>query len=406
MPRSLRSELIHLVAVSGLVFLSFGVVTPVLDELVRIPFATIPRATSRFMAVHGVASVIFAIVAGIFSDKIGRRLPVLLLSVVGSGVTSALIPLLDNFNLVLLVRFADGAFGASATVMLFARAIDLAGPRYRAQAMGFMALSVALGFIAAPTLVAGVSLWSGQGAGTVSPQGLVWIFALVGGLLLLAGVTISRRLGEQEIIEPTGQSFGRGLSLVRRQPRILLPAAFGFIDRYTFGTIAHLLGLMVVDRFALGARASAFYMLGFWLAFALACAVAVRLSKRCGVLSVIALGSFGYGLSLMVLGISNPIGFALALINAGVFCALQYIPTVSWLGTIAHARERGTAMAFFNTAGSIGIVCGLVISARLAEVSYALAFAVAGGLEILSAAAARLYAASHRPGGEPVENPA
>ncbi len=377
----------HLALVGVMIFLSFGVVTPVLNDLVRIPFADIPRATSRFMAVHGMASVLFAIIAGVWSDRLGRRMPLLALSILGSGIMSALIPHIHSFPQLLVVRFVDGACGAMATVLIFARAIDIAGTKYRAHAMGYMALSVALGFIAAPLLVATFSsFYTGS-----TP--LILIFGFVGGGLILAAWSFKSLLGAPEQIVPTGHGFMRGFSLLKRQPRIALPAAFGFIDRYTFGTIAHLLSLMLVDKFGLGVQASALYMLGFWCAFALSCGVAVRLDCNQGTLRSVALGSFGYGLCLLLLGALGPIAFGIVFIVAGAFCALQYIPTIAWVGKLAHENERGTAMAVFNTAGSLGILAGLLVSAQLAEISYSLAFGVAGGLELLSALSAKLFLA-------------
>ncbi len=75
----------------------------------------------------------------------------------------------------------------------------------------------------------------------------------------------------------------------------------------------------------------------------------------------------------------------------GVGSAIMFVPTLLWLLERSPGIGRGTAMASFHAAGSLGFLlgplcCGLLVSlADEPQAGYVIAFAVAGVLEMVGA---------------------
>lgn len=378
-----------LTLLSGLCFVSFAIITPVLDELVRDRFGIRNNATTQFMAIHGIASWIFGIAAGVLSDRLGRRVPLIALGLVGSGVTLAAIPLIDDFTVLLVVRFCEGVFGAFALGLIMTRAIDLCGDANRSRTMGTMSIGIAGGFVSAQLMTA-----------ALAPISLSLLFALVGGALVLGGVWMMRDLGRSEDIQ---RLAGGGRAIFRAlasNPRIALPLSFSFVDKFTFGTLAHMTSLAIKDQFGLGTQASALVLLGFWVAFSMFCLPGSRLNERFGSRKTLVFGSALYGICIMGLGVQSLPAFAVLMALSGAFCAIQYIPSITLVGEIAGPSLRGVSMGAWNTAGSMGVVAGLVLSGKLSEGgNYAMAYGVAGGLELAAALVAFVLLLASRGSG-------
>ena len=135
-PRAIP-PIIKLAAINTICFASIGVMTPVLDPLVRERFDVGNAATAQFMGIQGAASMLFGIVAGILSDKTGRRVPLIVLGLIGNGITTALTPHISDFSALLVLRFLDGIFGGLSLGLIITRALDLAGPADRRNVVSF-----------------------------------------------------------------------------------------------------------------------------------------------------------------------------------------------------------------------------------------------------------------------------
>ena len=363
---------LKLALLNTLCFVSFAVITPVLDILIRQPFGLGSGGTARFMAVHGVAMLICGAGAGLWSDKLGRRVPLIVIGLIGSGVTTALIPHVHHFPTLLLVRFLDGCFGAFSLGLIITRALDLAGKENRNRTMGVMSIAISAGFIIAPILT-----------GLLAHRSLPILFGLVGALLVLGGLWMIADLPQAESFTAFRGNLRQVVHTFRVRPRLALPIVFAFVDKFTFGTLAHLTALAVKDLHGKETIASSLILLGFWVAFAPSCLLASRLCDRFGSLATLLAGSAIYGACLMGLGTFNFTGFFGMMTLAGGFCAIQYVPSMALVGEIADPSQRGISMGVWNTAGSIGIVAGIVVSGKLSSTSYALAYGVTGGLEIV-----------------------
>lgn len=370
--------------IAALTFVSFSIVPPVLDALVRARFGD-GGATAQFMGVHGVAALIFGLVGGFVADRAFGNLRTLGLALLGSGAATALLPQIDHFGLLLVVRFVDGACGSMALVLVLTRALRGAKREQRARNMAIVSTSIAAGFLAAPALV-----W------LLLPIGLGALFAGVGAALIVTGMWVL-----VAPVPPSGtrraNPHGGWWQHLRRRKQAVVPIAFAFVDRYSFGTLAHLTSLILMDQWRKSAAWSSASLLLFWLAFLGMCFAAGRSCRRHGSMATLLWGSALYGVSLVLLGLGSLSLFFVAMVLAGGFCALQYVPSMALVGDCIAEEHRGAVMGLWHLSGSIGMVLGLSLSGVLSQISYALAYGVAGALEVgLVCATVLIHQLGHR----------
>ena len=368
MNESARQTIRGLAVATVATFASFSVVSPVLDVLVRQPFSDIPRATSYFMASHGIAAMLSGLLGGLLSDRSRTRVPFIVFGLLGSGLCTAVLPWVHSFDLLLVVRVMDGAFGALAIGALFTRSADVAQAFDGSPVLAAISGSVALGFLLGPILA-----WA------LADVALHLLFLIAGAAQIAAIVPILMS-GHPELEAVTEISWWRAFSSSRK---VLIPLAFNFVDRFTFGALAHLTGLVVVDLYAGSVGMASQAMLLFWTGFVLACPPCAVGVRRLGDHAALILGSIAYGCALIVAVAGGRVWFMGAMTVAGAFCAFQYVPCMSLVGHSAHPKTRASWMAAWNVAGSVGLVVGLVVSGILSEHSYQLAYGVAGGAEVI-----------------------
>lgn len=146
--------------------MGFGIVMPVLPDVIRKFIqgeASVASMYGYFIAIYALLQFLFSPVLGRLSDKYGRR-PVLLLSLLGTGIDYIFMALAPNLELLFLGRVIAGISGASFTVAT-AYLADISDDSNRAKNFGLMGAGFGLGFILGPAL-----------GGLVASQGLMYPF--------------------------------------------------------------------------------------------------------------------------------------------------------------------------------------------------------------------------------------
>jgi DHA1 family tetracycline resistance protein-like MFS transporter len=138
--------------------LGFGLLIPVAPDLVRMllhpgELATQAQAApyvgwlqSTFYAM----SFLFAPALGVLSDRVGRR-PVILISLLGSGLDYFAMALAPNMTWLFITRVINGLSGASFTVAS-AYVADVTPPERRAAGFGLIGAAFGLGFVIGPVI--------------------------------------------------------------------------------------------------------------------------------------------------------------------------------------------------------------------------------------------------------------
>ena len=378
---------VRLAAVVWAVLVSQVLLYPGLDGLIAALGAPGGvRAGMWFLVAEVAAFVVFAVVWGAASDSLGRRTPLVVAGALGGAATYLLLPQLPTlgvgFGGVLLLRAVGGAFTIGAFSLSITMLMDLAGGNGRN--MG--AAGIAIGLGAALGSVVGGQL------AAIDPFAPVYAGAVV---LVVAGgvaVTVGDRVAETAVgtvdsdgdPDPTAPNLAVALATLRARPSLAVPYAFGFIDRLTAGFFS-LVGVFYFgDVFGLDAAGVGVALALFFLPFALLQYPLGSLSDRIGRFIPVVVGSIGYGVAIIAVGVAPTVEVAMALmVLVGVAGAFVAPATMALVSDLCAPAERGVAMGGFNVFGSLGFLAGFLLGGSVADAAgYLTAFLVVGGLEI------------------------
>lgn len=347
-----------------------------------------------FLVAEFGAFVTFAVVWGALSDALGRRIPLIVVGAFGGAASYVALASLSGsglgFGAALLVRVVGGALTIGAFSLSITLLMDLRGGNGRN--MGVAGLAIGLG--AAVGSVVGGSL-----------ADLDALYPVYAGAVVLAGAgllaaTVDDRAatasggeaphGEAaETAEPVG--FRDVLARARTTPGLLVPLAFGFVDRLTAGFFA-LVGVYYFQdpaTFGLSAGAAGATLALFFVPFALLQSPFGALSDRIGRFLPVVAGSVAYGVVTVGVGVAPTYPIAAALmVLVGVCGALMAPATMALVTDLVEPEVRGAAMGLFNVFGSLGFLTGFLIGGGATDAfGYTPAFLAVGGLELAIALA-------------------
>jgi MFS family permease len=334
-------------------------------------------ASTWFLAVELAASVAFVPLWGLASDARGTRVPLIgagALVAAAAYATLALVPraVAVPFAGALVVRAVQGAATVGVLSLAMTMLMDLPGGHGRN--MG--AAGVAIG--------AGTALGAPVG-GLLYEQG-PFVPLGTAALLALAVAALSTRLADRA--PAGGDRSGLGprqvVARVRATPGLSVPYAFGFVDRLSAGVFALAGTLYFRTGFGLSPTATGVLLACFFAPFALFQYPLGALSDRLGRAVPVVVGSVGYGLGTVAVGLAPSVAVvAAAMVTVGVVGAFMSPATMALVTDLAGEADRGVAMAGFNAAGSVGFLAGVVLAGTVAGVAgFAAVFLVAGAVEV------------------------
>jgi MFS family permease len=382
------------IALAGIVFLVLFaqvLLYPGIDTLVAALGAeTRLSASMWFLAAEYAAFVAFAVVWGALSDATGRRVPFVACGALGGAVGYAVLAFVPvaSFETILLLRLFQGATTIGAFSLAITMLMDLPGGHGRN--MG--SAGIAIG--------GGTALGAPVGGQLYELGPLVPLAVTAGlfGLVAVLALTLTDRApGERDTSRPSaaagetgGSRLGAGavasaLSGLARRPVLLVPYAFGFVDRLTAGFFALVGTLYFRETFALSPGETGLLLACFFAPFALLQYPFGKLSDRIGRVVPVLVGSAVYGLVVVVVGLApSAATAAIAMVAVGVLGALMAPATMALVTDLVAETERGAAMAGFNVFGSLGFLAGVLVGGTVAgQFGYFWAFVVAGGIELV-----------------------
>ncbi|MCF2164312.1 MFS transporter [Halobacterium salinarum] len=352
-------------------------VYPGAADLVEAYGAAAPETASRwFLAAEFGAFVAFAGVWGAASDRAGRRTPFIAAGAAAGSLGYAVLAVAPlGLGGALALRVAQGAATIGAFSLAMTMLMDLSADH--GADMGAAGIAIGLGTaLGAPV---------GGQLTELAPRAPL----VVGSVALAVAAAVTVRLPDNA--PTTTQSrLSAAVLAVRDTPAVLVPYAFGFIDRFTAGFFALVGTLYFQSRFGLDAGATGLTLALFFAPFALLQYPFGRLSDRIGRTIPIAAGSALYGVAVAGVGVAPGLRVAQAgMVTVGVLGALMAPATMALVTDIAPDTERGVHMAGFNIAGSLGFLAGIVGGGWIADRrGFQDAFAIAGGAELVLAAVA------------------
>lgn len=366
-----RSPLLVIFITVFIDLVGFGIVIPVLPFYTEgTVFNATPRTVGLLFASYSVMQLIFSPILGRLSDKHGRR-PVLLLSLIGTGIGFLILGFANTLWMLFLGRILDGITGGNISTAQ-AYIADVTTKEDRAKGMGLLGAAFGLGFIFGPAI-----------GGILSRWGIHVPFFFAAGLCFANTVLLYFTL--EETVTPdhparNSAARGRGWSEVFKsltQPRLGYVLAIYFLFVVAFSIMTTSFSLYTMFRFGYDAQHN-----GYLFAYVGLIAVIIqggligRLVKRFGELPLIVAGAFCFAVSLFAVPFVGPYSGGLLglLIGGGVFSLGNSLATPalnSLASKSAGAAEQGTVLGVTQSVSSFARAVGPSLAALLIHSSIA-----------------------------------
>lgn len=149
-----RAAFVFILVTVALDMIAFGIIAPVLPDLVRYfeggDFARASDMIGYFGLAWAAMQFLFSPLLGAWSDRYGRR-PVILLSCLGLGVDYAFMALAPTLSWLFVGRIVSGITTSNISTA-FAYITDVTPPENRARQFGFISAAFGLGFVIGPAI--------------------------------------------------------------------------------------------------------------------------------------------------------------------------------------------------------------------------------------------------------------
>jgi MFS family permease len=341
---------------------------PVLRGLVADRFEVSELATSAFMSINMVGAFLAAPLVGLLADRFGKRKRIVLVAL---GLDALLLLSLTfdlSFGVFMGLRFIEGAAHIAALSML----LSLAADRRSGAVMGLVGAGLTLGV----ALGAALGGWIGA-EDPLQPL-------RVGAIVLVAALLVAARVLKESQALHARPKFAELVELLENRPRLLLPLAFAFVDRFTVGFFTTTFPLYLSGVHRASAPRIGVLLASLLIPFALLSYPFGRIADRVGRVQLVLGGSLVYGIGAAFVGRLGPDELQYLMPVLGIASAVMFVPNLLLTTDLAPLELRSTAMAGFNAAGSAGFILGPVVGGFLStRHGYPVAFLVAGASEIL-----------------------
>jgi MFS transporter, DHA1 family, tetracycline resistance protein len=149
-----RAAFLFILIMVAFDFLAFGIIAPVLPDLIRQfeggDFARASSITGYFGFAWATMQFIFSPILGAWSDRFGRR-PVILISCFGLSIDYIFMALAPSLRWLLVGRIISG-ITTSNVATAFAYVTDVTKPEERAKPFGLISAAFGLGFVIGPAV--------------------------------------------------------------------------------------------------------------------------------------------------------------------------------------------------------------------------------------------------------------
>lgn len=376
-------QLLRLTIVIYLLMLPVTGMVPVLTALTQGRYPeTGDLARHLFMSVNMIGALLAAPLAGLASDAIGRRTPLIAAAFAVNGLTLLLIAGDWSYGAMLALRFVEGCAHMTSLSLLMTLGADHARREGIGSSMGAVGAAVSLG-VASGAPLGG---WLGAEEAIRVPWLGGWMMI---GLALAVPWLLRDAPAGMERMKPRAL-----ISALAGNRMLAVPYVFAFVDRLTVGFIVSTFSLYLGTVMGFPAPRIGMVMAAFLIPFSLLTYPAGLLCRRWDRLGMMILGSALYGVFLIALGLVPGQLMIAVMATGGVVAALMYAPSLVLTAELAGPGQRASTLAGFNVAGSMGFALGpllggtLVGGFRAAGLDpYLPVFVIVAAVEILVAAA-------------------
>ena len=332
--------------------LGFSIVFPLLPFYAR-EFGASTFEISVVFAVFPLMQFIFSPIWGKVSDNIGRK-PVILVSLIGSAVSFALLGLAGSLTHLLIIRIVHGIFSSTAFGTIFAAGADISTKEDRAKVMGTIGAAFSLAIVFGPAI--------GGILSSVSIQFPFFVSAVVAAINLVfvyffVPETIKEKTKKLDLF--------KGFILIRVGSALRSTLApvylMSSVSYLSFAIVAVAYPLFALEKFNFGPAEVGFVFAGLGVTGVVVQGLLVgRVVKRFGEVKVIRVGLIFMMVSLgLVAFVLNPILSAVVLSVLSIGTSLINPSNSSYISK--HTKEQGVALGTLNSFGSLSRFIGPLI---------------------------------------------
>ena len=327
--------------------IGFGIIIPLLPFYAE-TFGASPLVIGLLFASFSMAQLIAAPLLGEWSDRWGRR-PVLILSLLGTVVSFAMLAVAGSLAMLFAARIVDGLSGGNITT---ARAYiaDITTEEDRAKSYGVLGAAFGLGFIIGPGLGAAFS--------QISYTAPIWVAVFVTvAATVLAWVWLPETIHRERA---GGGSPWKAVREMSRRPQLRLLLGLDFVYWMSFAVYQTTFALFGARRFGFDAAQtgyvlSAFGLIGVVVQGGFVGPVVKRLGERHTLAAGLAFTAIGWGGSALTY--SLPV-FILLLVPGAIGIGLCNATLSALISHSASAREQGRVQGAAGALESLGRVVG------------------------------------------------
>ncbi|MDQ0178062.1 MFS transporter [Bacillus chungangensis] len=337
--------------------LIYGLVVPILPGYAS-SLGVSQTAIGFLFSSYAITLFIATPIFGLLSDRIGRRGP-MLWGLLGLAAATILFSIANSYILLIVARALQGVAAAVTWTAGLALLADLYPPEERGKAMGIALSGQAAGTLLGPT----VGGWFYELGGYQAP------FLFAAGLALFDGVL--RLILLRDIPSSKSENYLSPFKVMRDR-RLLIIAGVVIIGASVPSVLEPTLPIHLQKHFNITPGYIGLLFAVPTLSYGLLAPVIGTFSIRIGHIKTIIIGLIMVSISLPLTILPDTIWIqALAMGLLGISMALVLTPSLPELANVSEqsgVNAYGLTFAIYNTAYSIGMMIGPMISSTLTDV--------------------------------------
>jgi multidrug resistance protein len=353
---SLNSRRVAVALVTAAVFadiLAYSIAVPVLPDLSR-QFGASPTVIGLLFASFGVTLLAVSVPMGAFSDRIGRRLP-LVGGLVALSAASVLFAYAPGMAWLFAARLVQGGADAVTWVVGFALIADLYGAEERGRVMGLVVSGSTFGFMIGPTLGG----WLYETGGTRLP----YLFVAALSVVVAVGMASLEFPSRSKLDEPLP------LSTIVRVPAVATCAIAVIVGGGTIAMLEPVLSMFLSTSIGLGPARIGLVFGGGALVAAVLHPVFGHIADRVGGRRLTLWGLAAIGAMLPLLSQSWSFSSSVGLYVVGALAISTMVtPSLAYMGEAtasAGPPSFGVVYGLYNVAWAIGLLVGPALGGYL-----------------------------------------
>lgn len=373
--RNLDRRLVTILLIVFVQMLGASMVVPILPLYASQEFGLSPQVITLLITSFFAAQFIAGPYIGRLSDRYGR-VPVLIVSQIGTVIAFALIGAATSAWLLFFARILDGITGGNIIVAQ-AYVTDITPPEKRTESLGYIFAMFGIGFIFGPAL-------GGVLAAAFGPQ-VPFYFAAVAAfaVVLLTWFTLDETVtAEQQTTNKQTRTSAISLGDISRSNLLLTTFAIAFVGQFAFGLLIGVFALFGEAVLFAGASPERVKLgVGLLLTvvgmtqFLTQSFVLRRLTAHFRDTTLVALGTLARAIGMIVLALATgPFLGAVSSVFFALGMGVMMPPLQSYVTKLVPDGARGAILGYFQSIVSLGTIASTAIAGVLFAIAPTLPF--------------------------------